>query len=247
MKRIAIHSGLMLALLLMLGSTLSVAQVPAPPNEPSDFSATFVGFDYSVPVSSSQNQTGNSNSQGPTPVSPDGAGFNNFGFWFQGIPGMITGDIVVDYTNKRQRFDIATTDPKNTSSIATIWKFYDKSLMYIYSPATHVCTKSSFQGTIQPFFSDLASASFEGQTGPAENYFSGFSGMLNPLTLPGNVWTYQLSTGNSLEWGTDASAHAFPLYVIRYAPGRITRLQFTFSVAGQPAASAFSLPATCAG
>lgn len=233
MKRAAAQFGVTLALLMVLGCDRAMAQTP--PSEPSDFSTYFVGFDFlTLPHSTV-----------PGAVSLDGEGFSNFGFWFRGIPGAVTGDFFEDYTNKRERFDIGTTDPKSPTPIATIWKFYDKNKIYLLRHATSKCTESSFQATLIPFFRDLANSSFESQTGFAETIW--FAGTQEPLVLPGNVWTYPLSRGNSLGFGTDASATEFPLYVTRYAPGRIARLQFMLFTSGQPDASVFSLPAACAG
>jgi len=216
MKRAAVQFGVALALLVILGNTRAMAQTPVPPAEPNDFTASFAGFDYyALPSSTTQSL-----------VSFDGGGFSNFGFWFPGIPGTITGDMFEDYTNKRERFDVGSTDPKSAAPLATIWKFYERSKTYIYNPATGKCTNSSLAGTLHPFFESLPDSSFEGQTGFAGNVWYGYAEAGNEIQLPGNIWTYQLSARNSLEFGTDTSPYQKPLYVTRYAPGRITRLQF---------------------
>lgn len=123
----------------------------------------------------------------------------------------------------------------------TIWKIYDKQLIYFYRYDTGTCRKTSSQEALVSYFGDLADSTFEGQTGVAEPLFLAW---VDNLGLPGNIWTYQLSRGNSLEFGTGGTSQ-LPLYVTRFAPGRITRLQFIVFSSGQPDARVFSLPAAC--
>ncbi len=235
MKGVAAQFAITLALLMMMGGSRAMAQTP--PNEADDFSAYFVGLDYlTLPHSTTQGA-----------VSPVGLGFANFGFYFLGIPGTVPGDFFEDYTNKRERFDVGTTDPTNPKQLVTIWTFYDKELMYLYRPDTGQCTKSSlFSGaTLQPLFVDLASSSLQGRTGFAENIWA--APQSYPNGLPGNFWTYQLSARNTVEFGTGMNSSLTPLYIALYTPGQITRLQFELFTAGQPDAIVFSLPAACAG
>jgi hypothetical protein len=227
MKHAPTHSGLTLAMLLLTGCGCAVAQ----PYEPSDFSTGFVGFDYLVPKHPGSEPT----------LSSDGKGFRNFGLWYRGITGAVTGELFEDFSNKRVRYTIASANALSLTPIVSIWKFYDNQLMVTYTYATNSCVKSTLTSTLSPLFEWALSAQEVGPVGYNETVWA-----LIHQASSGAVWQSTVSPHETLELSIGNDIHEQPIYMAWYTPGRMTRIQFLVFTSGQPDASQFSLPAACA-
>lgn len=230
-----------LALLAVMSGSRAMAQTP--PIEPSDFTAAFVGVDYFI-IPEARNATPR--------TTPDGDGFRHLiNLQYPGMTGVQAGFWYEDYTNKRERFDVASPDPLSTTPLVSQFNFYDKEKTYLYTYSTSTCREEPLLSTLTPAFEWVAYATSQGPSGFSQTAWTSWGGYIpgGPSTQQGyvsDVWLWQETPSTSLEVGVWQNSSQAPHYVLWRGRNGLTELQFTSFVSGQPDASVFNLPAACA-
>ncbi len=228
-----------LAFLLVLTLTLAcadviLAQTPTtPPPQPSDFS----GYFHAYAAPSTVVQLVLQSLENPPRVQ------------VQWRPGREKGDLFLDYTNKRIRFDFAALDgtPQRTQ-----WFFFDKYREYTLDRRTGSCQMSTLEPNfiLNPFWAWLPNATLAkaGETlvFPSSGPGSGsHPGLVNTQT-----WQYIFPDGSAArsEELTNVNAPSkTPVSLYWKGVGGRGPVLLTFEVfePGQPDASVYSLPAAC--
>jgi len=145
------------------------------------------------------------------------------------------GDIFEDFSNKRQRFDIER-HPSYGGKFS-IWRFYDKNLEYEYVETTKHCHKRSFNQTLHPAFDWVARSRHQGDCHDRHDHVTA-----------GDLWRETINAENRRELCVAKNSTQTPLWFEHHHGRAFSRIEeFRVFTSGQPDASVFSLPASCAG